>query len=101
MPANWRAAPAKPANAIWLMHRTRRFCDRFALVRQQCWLLQPWGFCPKGVGAGLARELARSASKTCERDLADAPRTIVGQQQPTCTHVVELPLEPSQVSKAR
>ncbi|WP_353226842.1 hypothetical protein [Pseudomonas qingdaonensis] len=49
----------------------------------------------------MPRELARSASKTCERDLADAPRTIVGQQQPTSTPVDELPLEPSQVSKAR
>jgi len=73
---------------VWLMHRARRFYDRFALVRQQCWHLQPCGFCPKGVGAGLARELARSASKTCKRDLADASRTIVGQQQPTCTPVV-------------
>ncbi|WP_455893671.1 hypothetical protein, partial [Pseudomonas palmensis] len=62
---------------VWLMRRARRFCDRFALVRQQCWLLQRWGFCPKGVGAGLARELARSASKTCERDLADASHTQV------------------------
>ncbi|MGE7447698.1 hypothetical protein, partial [Pseudomonas qingdaonensis] len=60
-----------------------------------------WGFCPKGVGAGLAPRTGAQRQQTCERDLADAPRTIVGQQQPTSTPVVELPLEPSQVSKAR
>ncbi len=83
MPAIWREAAARSAHPI---NRSHRFCDCCAAVRRQVGLPRPLariksplpsmrgfypadagltaiGFCPEGVGAWLASDLARSGSK--------------------------------------
>ena len=103
LPAIWREAAVNPANAVCLIHLGRLVSGPLRAPSQTSQLPRPsariksmgarrsaspaafgqnqkprrtWTcFCPEGVGAWLARDLARSGSKPCQRGMPDTPRS--------------------------